>query len=227
MKLQKTRLAILSCFAAAVLSPALAQAEGGLSYNIGAVSLYKFRGVDQDNRQPKKFIPAIQGGVDYEFGNGLYVGNWNSSGKFGSANAEIDLYGGYRNELGNGLMYDVGFVGYVYPNNGAGFNGNEVYGSVSYGIMTAKYSHGVSGSVDKLAHLGLSLEQPLTDGLLLNAGVGLRNKRSLDGAYDYSVGLTYDLGNDLSATALISGAQTSKVGDGGKARLVLGIGKSF
>lgn len=232
MNLSKTRLAVAAALVSAALAPALAQAEGGLSFNIGAVSLYKSNGIDQDDRQfdpatSKAIRPAIQGGVDYDFGNGFYVGNWNSTGQFADADVEIDLYGGYTNELGNGLSYDVGFISYIYPGNAAGYNGNELYGSLSYGIFTAKYAYGVSGSVDKKSRLGLSLEQPLSDVLTLSAGVGFRNSDNFDSAYDYSLGVAYDLGSDLSATASISGAQESKVGDAGKARLVLGISKSF
>lgn len=227
MHLSKTRLALAAALVSAALAPALAQAEGGLSFNIGAVSLYKFNGIDQDNRAPKNFIPAVQGGVDYDFGNGLYVGNWNSTGKFGDARVEIDLYAGYKGELGNGLSYDVGFASYLYPNSGGGWNGNEFYGSVGYGIFTARYTHGVSGWSDKRARLSLGLAQPLTDALTLTAGVAVRNNKNYDGAYDYNLGVSYDLGNDLSTTAAVSGAQTSKVGDVGKARLVVGIKKSF
>lgn len=227
MPLNTTRLALAAVFASAALAPVLAQAEGGLSFNIGAVSLYKSNGIDQDNRAPKNFIPALQGGVDYDFGNGLYVGNWNSTGKFGDARAEIDLYAGYKGELGNGLSYDVGFASYIYPNSGGGWNGNELYGSLSHGIFTARYTHGVSGAIDRLARLSLGLAQPLTDALTLNAGVGFRNNRNADGAYDYNLGVSYDLGNDLSTTAVVSAAQRSKVGDAGKARLVVGIKKSF
>ena len=34
---------------------------------------------------------ALQGGVDFDFGNGFYIGNWNSTGRFGEANLEINL----------------------------------------------------------------------------------------------------------------------------------------
>lgn len=227
MILKKSHLTIAVAVAlSASVFPSLVSAQG-LSFNIGAVSLYKFNGIDQDNRAPKNFIPAVQGGVDYDFGNGLYVGNWNSTGKFGDARVEIDLYAGYKGELGNGLSYDVGFASYLYPNSGGGWNGNEFYGSVGYGIFTARYTHGVSGWSDKRARLSLALAQPLTDALTLNAGVGVRNNRNYDGAYDYNLGVTYDLGNDLSTTAAVSGAQRSKVDDVGKARLVVGIKKSF
>lgn len=227
MNLIKTPLAIASFMAAAMLAPSLAQAEG-LSFNISAVSLYKSNGVDQDSPVRNKHSqPAIQGGVDYAFGSGFYVGNWNSTGRFDNADVEIDLYGGYRGEISKDLSFDVGYVRYVYPDQ-ADWNGNELYGSLSYGIFTAKLTRGTSGSIDEHSRLSLSVAQPLTDVLKLNAGVGFRNTANENsGANDYSLGVSYDFGNDLGASATLSGAETSKVGDAGKARLVLGISKSF
>lgn len=61
----------------------------------------------------------------------------------------------------------------------------------------------------------------------LKAMLGKRNKANNDGAADWGLGLTYDMGDGLSVSAMASGAQTSKVGDAGKARLVLGVTKSF
>jgi uncharacterized protein (TIGR02001 family) len=227
MQFNKSCTAVAAALAAVVFSP-LAQAEG-LSYNIGAVSLYKSSGIDQDTREPKAFRPAIQGGVDYSFANGFYVGNWNSTGKFGEeskANLEIDIYAGYTRELNKDLSYDVGVARYIYPND-ASWNSNEWYASATYKIFKAKYARGF-GNGNKAARLGLSVAQPLNDKLTLNGGLGFRNKSNRDGAYDYSVGVSYDLGNSLTTTASISGAQTSKVeGDAGKARLIVGVTKGF
>ncbi len=224
MKQQLTSIALAAALGLAAASSA--QAEG-LSFNIGAVSLYKSNGIDQDDRGDKSFNPAIQGGVDYDFGNGFYVGNWNSTGKFGSgANLEIDIYGGFSKELSNGLSYDVGVARYIYPGNTADYNSNEWYASFTYGIVTAKYTRGF-GNGNKNARLGLSIEQPLSDKLTLKAGVGKRNSVNNDGASDFSLGLAYDMGNDLSLSAVVSGAQKSKVGDAGKTRLVIGLSKSF
>lgn len=209
----------------------LRPAAEGLSFNIGVVSLYKSNGIDQDSRQganPKSFRPAIQGGVDYDFGNGFYVGNWNSTGEFGNANLEIDLYAGYSNQLSDKLSYDVGFMAYIYPNSGGGWNGNEVYGSITYGILTAKLVYGVSGVIDDWSRFSLAVAQPLTDKLTLDAVVGFRNSSNGNsGAHDYKLGVTYDLGSDLSLSASVSGAQRSKAGAAGKDRLVVGLTKSF
>ena len=212
----------IAAASAAVIAPAQAQ---GLSFNIGVVSLYKSNGIDQDVRASKAFRPAIQGGVDYDFGNGFYVGNWNSTGKFGDnagANLEIDIYAGYAGNLTEALSFDVGVVRFIYPND-ASWNANEFYASLSYGIATAKYTRTFVDGKDG-QRLGLSIAQPLTESLTLEGGVGFRND---SGPYDYSIGVSYDLGNSLTASAMISGAQRSRTGDEGKARLILGISKSF
>jgi uncharacterized protein (TIGR02001 family) len=222
------KLLAVAAAAAVLATPSFAE---GLSFNIGVVSLYKSKGIDQDSRQEedrKGFRPALQGGVDYDFGNGFYIGNWNSTGKFGDANVEIDLYGGYTGEITDMLSYDVGVVRYIYPGNNDEWNGNDVYASVTYGIVTAKVERGVSGSIKKHERFSLAVSQPLSDALTLDAVMGFRNtSNDNSGANDYGIGLTYDLGKGLSANALLSGAQRSKAGEGGKNRLVLGVSQSF
>lgn len=230
MKQQLTSIALAAALGLAAASSA--QAEG-LSFNIGAVSLYKSNGIDQDDRGDKSFNPAIQGGVDYDFGNGFYVGNWNSTGKFGDgANLEIDIYGGFSKELSNGLSYDVGVARYIFPGNTAGYNSNEFYASFTYGIVTAKIARAF-GNGNKDQRISLAIEQPLSDKLTLKAVVGKRNSNhsSGTGAADFGVGLAYDMGDDLSLSAMVSGAQKSKLKadsqDAGKTRLVVGVSKSF
>ncbi|MBD3893520.1 TorF family putative porin [Hydrogenophaga sp.] len=223
-----TRLALAGSLLAAASLPNLVQAQG-LSFNIGAVSLYKYQGIDQDNRQPGNFIPALQGGVDYVFANGFYIGNWNSTGKFGQANVEIDLYGGFSRELIPGLTADLGLVRYLYPNSGGGWNGTEAYASLAYSAFSVKYQHGLSGWNDQRERLSLSLEHPLGEKISLNAGVGFRNSANFGGARDFHLGLSYALNPGLSASATVSGADTAadKAGAAGKTRLVLGLSHSF
>ena len=66
--------------------------ESSLSFNVGAVSDYRYRGISQSRLQP-----ALQGGVDYADKSGFYVGAWGSTIKFikdsGAAkgNVELDL----------------------------------------------------------------------------------------------------------------------------------------
>lgn len=215
----------LAVSTACLMVPGLAQADP--SFNLGLVSLYKSNGVDQDNPDGKTFRPALQGGVDFAFDNGFYLGNWNSTGRFGKAKVEIDLYGGHRGQLTGDVTYDVGLVAFIYPGSGGGWNGNEAYGSLSWGPVTVKYARGVSGVIDKFARLSLTYTLPITDRWQLQAGMGMRNKAA--GQFnDYSLGVTHELGEGLSAQATFSGTtRKEQLGGAGDNRLVLGLVKGF
>lgn len=223
--MSKLKLAIAAAAATLVLAPAAAQ---GISYNMGVFSLYKSSGVDQDTRDAKSTRPVIQGGLDYDFGNGFYVGNWNSTGKFGKASVEIDLYAGYANELASGLTYDIGVARYIFPDAQADANSNEAYVSLGYGIATVKVTRGLSDSNKKASRQSMTLAQPLTDKVTATLVYGDRNKKA-GNFNDFAVGADYDLGEGMTLSALVSGA--GKV-DGvkvpaNKTRLVVGLAKSF
>jgi uncharacterized protein (TIGR02001 family) len=78
------------------------------SANVGLTTDYVFRGISQSGEEP-----AIQGGVDFTCGR-FYAGVWGSSVDFGGdANAEIDIYGGFKHAMGP-VTLDVGFIYYAY-----------------------------------------------------------------------------------------------------------------
>lgn len=81
-----------------------------LSANVTMASDYLFRGQSQTDNSF-----AIQGGIDYGHESGLYLGTWASNISFTDDAAEVDFYGGYSGELGNGLGYDLFAVYYWYP----------------------------------------------------------------------------------------------------------------
>ena len=95
-------------------STSVAQAE--ISANVALATDYVFRGVSQTDNQF-----AIQGGFDWAHDSGFYLGTWASnvdSNFFGGATdpqIELDLYGGFANEFGNGFGYDLGYLRYQYP----------------------------------------------------------------------------------------------------------------
>ena len=225
--MKSLKLALVAAAAAAVLAPAQAQ---GISYNIGVVSLYKSNGVDEGTHETKKSSrPALQGGADYDFGNGFYVGNWNSTGKFEKADVEIDLYAGYANELANGLSYDLGVARYIYPGaRAAGWNTNEAYISFGYGIATLKATRGLSDANKKASRYSITLAQPVNEQLTAILVYGDRNRKGGNFS-DFAVGADYDLGDGMTASALVSGAgKVDGVKDpANKTRLVLGLSKSF
>jgi len=132
-----------------------------VAYNVGLYSQYIFRGLTQTDRKP-----ALQGGVDLTHSSGFYLGAWGSNidwlrssyGPTGTVNdtyytkggnLEVDLYGGFRTELGkSGVGIDVGALQYWYPgtlrSGWAKANTTELYGALSYGWLQAKLSGVVS-----------------------------------------------------------------------------------
>src|SRR5690606_3892799 len=92
--------------------------------------------------------PAIQGGVDYTFDSGFYVGNWNSTGRFGNADLEVDAKGGYRTQLSRNLGIDAGYIHYFYPGEGSS-NSGEVYAGLQYRRLGLKVYRGMRQDVNK------------------------------------------------------------------------------
>jgi uncharacterized protein (TIGR02001 family) len=218
----KLLLALLATSSAAFAQTAPAAPE--VTYNVGAVSQYRYRGLAQT-----KGDPALQGGVDYANANGFYLGAWGSTIKWikdakpeatttAKGPVELDLYGGYKFEAG-GLAYDVGYLRYEYVGNtykdasSANVNANtdEAYGAVTYGPATLKYSYAFSdlfGYQDSKGstYVDLSATFDLGNGFSLVPHVGrqsIPNGKLNNHGYSYNdFGLTLnkDLGDGLSAS---------------------------
>ncbi|PUE62474.1 hypothetical protein B9Z45_03875 [Limnohabitans sp. 2KL-17] len=233
----------------------LAQAQAAapassLSFNVGAVSDYRYRGISQSRLQP-----ALQGGLDYADKSGFYVGAWGSSIKWikdtpgvTKGATELDLYGGYKGEF-SGVSYDIGLLSYVYSGNNYGnataggtksANTNEAYAAVTLGPVTAKYSHAYSdlfgnAGTKNSYYLDLSAAFDLGSGFSLTPHVGYQKFKNLAVATytDYSLTLAKDLGNGLSASAAVVGTDADKVfynlkdKFNGKSGLVVGLKYAF
>ncbi|SEB23304.1 conserved hypothetical protein [Variovorax sp. YR216] len=231
-------LATLPMIASAQSTDASAAAPApNLTGNVSVTTNYKFRGQDQDvlgrNDYAKTswFKPAIQGGLDYAFGDsGFYVGNWNSSVNWLKGNSvEMDFYGGYKFKAGI-LDLDVGVYQYYYPGNTAG-NTTEIYGGASWsdekiGTFAGKYSWTVSKDYFNYAghqggsgldgqntgYLNLSYTKEIFPKVTFKTAVGYTflssDIRSLGykSFFDYSVGASYDFGSGLSLTGSVQGA---------------------
>ena len=215
---------------AAPAAPVAAPASP-LSFNISLASNYKFRGQDQDQSKTRAFKPALQGGFDYAFDSGFYVGNWNSTINWTkylntpqNSAVEIDLYGGYKFKAGEVDM-DVGALQYYYPGASTA-NTTELYLGAAYGPVTAKYSStvsqgyfgigknvgtGPSGAGRGTGYLNLAFAKEVAPLVTLKASLGFTNlKSSANGAgypnyMDYSVGASYDLGEGLAVSGAFVG----------------------
>jgi uncharacterized protein (TIGR02001 family) len=236
--MKKTLLAV-SVALAAFAVPTIASAQ--LAFNVGATTDYRYRGVSQS-----RLKPAVSAGVDYGAG-AFYVGAWASSIKWvkdggGDGNLELDLYGGYKGELSKDVAYDVGILTYVYPGNSLPTSANttELYGAVSFGPATLKYSHTLTnlfGFADSKnsGYFDLSATVPVGP-VSITPHVGYQ-KVSGSGndpfSYtDYSVTVAYEAMPGLSLSAAVVGTDNklyvSPAGKNlGKSALVLGIKYGF
>ena len=228
-----------------------------LSYNVGVVTDYRYRGISQSGKKP-----ALQGGLDFAHKRGFYAGAWGSTIDWikddalvfglnpgatssGSTSIEIDLYGGYKGSAGS-VNYDVGLLQYWYPGNkyanivaAANANTTEAYGAVTIGPVTAKYSHSLSNTFGFInskgsSYFDLSATFDLGNGFSLTPHVGYQKiKNSPAASYtDYSLTLGKDFGGGIAGSlAYIDTDNNTYVTSGGKIKsngaLVLGLKYSF
>jgi uncharacterized protein (TIGR02001 family) len=179
-----------------------AQAEMEISGNVALTSDYKFRGISQSDESP-----AIQGGFDASWDNGIYVGTWGSTVDFDSndgfdGSLELDYYVGWASDIGDsGFGIDVGYLYYDYPgDDGAEGDYQELYGSVSWNDLAVgmAYSDDYYGETDTFFYYYADYSFSLTEVISLDFHVGY-NDLEKDGGFlsdgadsyiDFSVGAT-------------------------------------
>lgn len=126
----------ITAIAAAVLAASsvsqAALAEGSVTANIGYVSQYHYRGLQQTG------AGSTSAGLDYE-NSGFYVGTWVADVADG---LEVDLYSGYGIELDSGLSLGLGVTTYQYTGEFFDTAYNEVNLSAGYGLFSVGYSQG-------------------------------------------------------------------------------------
>ncbi|WP_455205631.1 TorF family putative porin [Kaarinaea lacus] len=118
-------LATASAIAVSALTLPAAATAGEFTGNIGVYSKYLLRGIAEENDGA-----AVQGGLDYAWDMGFYIGYWGSSlgyeykkgtdadGEplsYTAKGFENDIYGGFANSVGM-FDYNVGLIQYVYIN---------------------------------------------------------------------------------------------------------------
>ena len=207
-----------------------------LSYNVAAVTDYRFRGITQTSSKP-----ALQLGVDFAHKSGFYLGAFGSNVSwvkdFNGATKgsyEVDLYGGYKGNFTKDLAFDVGLITYIYPGNNSGVanpafflpansysnaNTTEVYGALTYNVFTFKYNRSTGNYLGFLRSSGsqyfdLSANFDLGSGFTLTPHVGVQRIPNQgvggnQGNYtDYALTLAKDFGNGFSGTAAVIGTNT-------------------
>ena len=177
----KARLLAAAMTLAAPFTAAAADDEAGplpgtLTSNIALTNDYIFRGVTQTNHNA-----AVQGGLDWDTGQGFHFGTWGSTLNFNDANAatmELDLYGGYGGKIDN-FSYDAGLIYYWYPGAPTSLHYDlwEVYGKAGYDFGVAALGLGVNytpdnfGATGNATYFSSTMSVPL--GELVTASAGL------------------------------------------------------
>jgi uncharacterized protein (TIGR02001 family) len=208
---------LLACAAAAACAlPAVSYAD--VAFNVGAVTDYRYRGISQT-----RLKPALQGGIDFTSG-GFYLGTWASTIKWikdfgGDADVEIDVYGGYKGTISEGLAYDVGVLTYIYPSNDLSPSADttEIYGALTFGPATLKYSHALTNTFanpDSKNSYYLDLSAGFdVGGVMFTPHIGyqkIKGPFSSEGSYtDYSLTVSKDF-SGLVVSAAIVGTDADK-----------------
>lgn len=173
----------------AIAAPTFAAAEG-LSFSGGATltSRYVADGIEQTTGAA--FQPWIEGEI-----NGFYFGAWmsNTARAITGSSTEIDLYLGYRGEVGM-VSYDIGYARYLYRNPKFDCCGDLI---LSLGVAPTdklslgfkiKHNPSKSSNPTKASNLSLSADYAVTDKFALGAVYG---KVTKGGMKYWSVGGSY------------------------------------
>jgi uncharacterized protein (TIGR02001 family) len=206
-----------------------AEAEFDLSANIGIVSDYRFRGISLSDRDP-----ALQGGLDLALRSGFYVGAWASTiADYSGAEAEIDLYGGYRRSVA-GFDLEGGAYLYLYP-GGRGVNYLELQGTagrtigpVDLGVELAWVPRQDNADTENL-YLGATAGVAISDtGLALKARGG-RENGFYDDKWDWQAGLSYARGPFTADLAYVDSnfGAPDEAGSAGRAGVLLSLLAEF
>ncbi|MEW6983527.1 TorF family putative porin [Colwelliaceae bacterium 6471] len=191
MKKALTAIALTTVLTSSALLSGQAFAVEGLSANVGATNNYLWRGVSQSTN-----AAAISGGIDYSAESGFYIGTWVSNADWADEMTyEMDIYGGFSGDLGEGFGYDVGYIYYAYDSD-ANSDFNEVYASISYDAFSVTYftliDSDAGGDFGDDSYISADAEFEVSKDLSLGLHIG-RYDFDAGGDYtDYGVSLSKD-----------------------------------
>jgi uncharacterized protein (TIGR02001 family) len=213
-----------SALGAAILAGPVSAATTG---TVGITSEYMFRGITSSDGA------AVQGSLDWSDA-GFYVGVWGSNtAPLAADGTEVDLYGGYKFKVSEGVEIDLGAIYYMFPeseqfNFSPAMNAGlanfdidypEVYAGVNIGGFSGKLYYASdffnvedNGAADgESIYLNLAYTHTIKEGLTLKGAIG---QQSGDGAeafflgeepVDYSITLTKALESGFAASFAIVG----------------------
>lgn len=202
-------LASSALFLAFAAPSAVAAQQLSFSGGVSLKSEYVASGLKQSDG------PAVQAYIEGE-ASGFYFGAWvsNTDLALTGGKSEIDLYLGYRNEVGK-FSYDIGYARYFYQNPRSDCCGDFIV-NLGYSL-TDQLSMGVRVAHDpsaKITNTSLSVGYAVTDKFALDATYGKFNKGgrsywSVGGSYaindSFGIGLAYhdtDVSQGLAVLSL-------------------------
>lgn len=155
-----------------------------LSINVSLASNYVSNGISQTDDKP-----AIQGGLVFEYTNGLYLGTWVSTVNNG---LEVDVYAGYLAAVKN-VEYDIGFLTYNYTNSAFSNNSKEIYVGIIYENVSLYYSTD-HNALSGYKYVDISANFNINDSAKLKIHYGLiEYDTSSENYYDYSLSINKSL----------------------------------
>lgn len=179
------------------LASSISMSANEVSANVTFTNDYAFRGISQTG---ESF--AVQGGFDYDVGNGFYVGTWASNvdqAGFNGATAEVDLYGGVSGSFGDsGLGWDLNGLYYYYPDqtsSAVNIDFFEFTPSLTFsgdngvtGSLGVSYSNDYFFESDESFYYNLNVSVPVHDKVSLDLHAGHQTIEDNDafGVPDYS-----------------------------------------
>ncbi len=211
----KTLLASMIVASSVTLAPIAAQA--GVSANVGMVSNYVFRGVEQSGEA------SASAGLDYENDSGLYVGTW-----IGDVNngLEYDLYAGWAGEI-DGISLGLGGTYFGYTERDFDAPYKEVNLSVGFAGVSLGYDRGIHelATEEDYSHAYISYEY---NSFSATYGVYDANIDAKKDAMNYlDLGYSMELAKGLDGSVSYIYASPEDSNNDPKAYLILGISKSF
>ncbi|MDO9524670.1 MAG: TorF family putative porin [Gemmobacter sp.] len=180
-----------SALALTVAVPSLSAAQDvSVSAGFTLTSRYIASGIEQT--KGAAFQPYVEAEI-----NGFYAGIWasNVSKALLGSSSEVDLYAGYRNEVGK-FSYDIGYARYLYRGPSVNCCG-EIILSLGYAVtdtfnVGATVKHDPSASI---TNTSISMDFSPVDKITLAAAAGEISK----GGHSYwSVGGSYALTDNTS-----------------------------
>lgn len=176
------------------------ESSSNLSWNLGVTTDYVFRGITQTD-----FDPAVQGGLDYAFGDsGFYAGVWASNVDFADPDGpdiEVDATIGYSFDLAEDWNIDLHAVRYVYLGERDAYGSidyNEYFAALAWSEMltfTVAYSDDYANAGFSSMYYNLGGSWELGNEFAINAAVGHTDYADDNGSYnDWNVGVSRQFG---------------------------------